>query len=287
MTTDLEPLADACIAMPYARAIGLAVSTLEPGLVRLRLPYRDENGNRNGTLHGGVLAGLVDTAGALAAATGLPPGDAATTDLVVHYLAAAHGEEVVAEARVRRAGRAIAFVSVDVTSAAGTLVATGLVARRTGGTSASDADPVPSPLDGISDDELRSAQGSGSPFTSRLGVVFAKQEAGRAVVLLPFSPEFTDGADRLHEGTLAALTDCAGGVAAWSVHGFDLRSWAATIGMHLSFGALPRGEGAVAVSTVPFRAGSLFVNDVAIVSRESSRPIATGSVTYRIVPRAG
>ena len=69
MTADLRRLADGCTTAPYARSIGVELLAIAAGRARLRLPHREDNGNRNGSLHGGVLASLIAMTGRLAAAT--------------------------------------------------------------------------------------------------------------------------------------------------------------------------------------------------------------------------
>src|SRR4029077_918436 len=100
------------------------------GWVRLRVPMRDELRNAAGApVHGGVLATLVraGVGGALgpegsAAAGGV---DQATLDLNVTFIAAARGDALLAEGRILRKGRSIAFGETRVTDTAGTLVAIG------------------------------------------------------------------------------------------------------------------------------------------------------------------
>jgi uncharacterized protein (TIGR00369 family) len=110
--------------------LGIEVEAAGEGWVRLRVPMRDELRNAAGApVHGGVLATLVDAAigGALgtygtAAAGGV---DQATLDLNVSFVGAARGDAIVAEGRILRRGRTIAFGETRVTDATGTLVAIG------------------------------------------------------------------------------------------------------------------------------------------------------------------
>jgi uncharacterized protein (TIGR00369 family) len=110
--------------------LGIEVEAAGEGWVRLRVPMRDELRNAAGApVHGGVLATLVDAAigGALgtygtAAAGGV---DQATLDLNVSFVGAARGDIIVAEGRILRRGRTIAFGETRVTDATGTLVAIG------------------------------------------------------------------------------------------------------------------------------------------------------------------
>jgi uncharacterized protein (TIGR00369 family) len=114
----------------FWRYLGIEVEAAGEGWVRLRVPLRDELRNAAGApVHGGVLATLVDAAigGALgtygsAAAGGV---DQATLDLNVSFVGAARGDGLLAEGRIIRRGRTIAFGETRVTDAAGNLVALG------------------------------------------------------------------------------------------------------------------------------------------------------------------
>jgi uncharacterized protein (TIGR00369 family) len=114
----------------FWRHLGIEVDAAGEGWVRLRVVLRDELRNAAGApVHGGVLATLVDAAvgGALgtygtAASGGV---DQATLDLNVTFIAAARGDALLAEGRIIRKGRSIAFGETRVTDTAGTLVALG------------------------------------------------------------------------------------------------------------------------------------------------------------------
>jgi acyl-CoA thioesterase len=114
----------------FWRYLGIEVEAAGEGWVRLRVPVRDELRNAAGApVHGGVLATLVDAAigGALgtygaAAAGGV---DQATLDLNVSFVGAGRGDALLAEGRIIRRGRSIAFGETRVTDTAGTLVAVG------------------------------------------------------------------------------------------------------------------------------------------------------------------
>lgn len=114
----------------FWRYLGIEVEAAGEGWVKLRVAMRDELRNAPGApVHGGVLATLVDAAigGALgtygAAAAGGT--DQATLDLNVSFVGAARGEALLAEGRIIRRGRTIAFGETRVTDSAGTLVAVG------------------------------------------------------------------------------------------------------------------------------------------------------------------
>lgn len=112
--------------------LGIVVDAVEEGFVRLRLPMQPEFGTfrREGVMHGGVVASLIDS-GASAVLTLQSPDEplwtgTVSTDLSVSFLAAATSE-LVADARVVRAGRRMAWVQVDVRDTSGAVVAVGRV----------------------------------------------------------------------------------------------------------------------------------------------------------------
>ena len=81
----------------------------------------DAHLNRHGTVHGGVIATLVDSAmGAAVATEDLAP---VTIALTVTYLEPASPGRLVARAEVRRRGSRITIVEADVTDAEGEAVA--------------------------------------------------------------------------------------------------------------------------------------------------------------------
>ena len=91
--------------------------------------------NVAGSLHGGAIATLVDRAGTVAIVTADRDGrPGVTTDLNVSYFAPAPaGSTVVAEARVLKAGKTLAYVTVDIRRVTdGVLVAQGRMTKFQG-----------------------------------------------------------------------------------------------------------------------------------------------------------
>jgi uncharacterized protein (TIGR00369 family) len=80
----------------------------------LRLPYREEITNGSGTVHGGVLATLADSAVAFALATNFDGKMGfATTDLTIHFL----------RARILKKGARVNVGEVQIVDASGREVA--------------------------------------------------------------------------------------------------------------------------------------------------------------------
>ena len=89
----------------------------------LRLPYREAVTNGSGTVHGGILATLADTAVAFALATNFDGKMGfATTDLTIHFLRRARSE-VLARARILKKGRRVNVGEVEMVDAEGLEVA--------------------------------------------------------------------------------------------------------------------------------------------------------------------
>ena len=107
-------------------ALGWLSPTLEElalDLCVLRLPYREAITNGSGTVHGGILATLADTAVAFALATNFDGKMGfATTDLTIHFLRRARSE-VRARARIIKKGRRVNVGEVEIVDADGLEVA--------------------------------------------------------------------------------------------------------------------------------------------------------------------
>ena len=121
---DLQSL---MLRSPFVCFWSLTISELKPAAQRLsmRMPWRveGERSANTGFWHGGPIASLIDTVGCFAAimATGHP---AATVGLNVDYLRPASGA-LEATAIVRKAGRTMSTVEVDVVDGTGRLIAIG------------------------------------------------------------------------------------------------------------------------------------------------------------------
>lgn len=116
----------------YWGLLGIEAIEAEPGRVRKRVVLREDHLNYNNVVHGGVISSLIDSAAGAAVRSmrtmeEIRARPHATSDLHISYLAPATGTELVAEARVIRAGRTAVFTEVEVTTDAGRLVAKGMV----------------------------------------------------------------------------------------------------------------------------------------------------------------
>ena len=121
------------LGSPVAVSIGARLLAAEVDSVAVTLPFLDGSTTTPGVVHGGIVATLIDIAGAAASASGIRPEDAATggatSHLAVDYLAPAAGE-LRATAEVVFRSRSATLADVRVTDSAGALVATGRVTSR-------------------------------------------------------------------------------------------------------------------------------------------------------------
>ena len=111
--------------IPLSRALGVRMTRLERGGCDLELADRRDLDGIFGSLHGGILATLADSAVAFAMLTLLDPDAAlATIEFNIRFLAPCR-ETVVAQSRVVRAGKTILTGTVDLVGRqSGTLFAT-------------------------------------------------------------------------------------------------------------------------------------------------------------------
>lgn len=118
------------------RLFGLSLEESRPGYARIAMATNRltggqgagaEAGGIGGSVHGGLLAFLLDVAVVEAVFAMLEPVDqpAGTADISLTYLRPALGERVVAEAEVLRKGRQIVTVEITIRDAEGRLCSKG------------------------------------------------------------------------------------------------------------------------------------------------------------------
>jgi len=99
----------------FAERLGAEVSATGEGEATVRFEAREEHLNPAGTLHGGVLATLVDTAMGMAVRTATGDDDVpATSQLTVTYLRPGKPGPVSVRAQVRTRGEHLTVCDADV-----------------------------------------------------------------------------------------------------------------------------------------------------------------------------
>jgi uncharacterized protein (TIGR00369 family) len=127
-TPTLERLESWLTESPFHRVLGLKIESVDPAAqtLTIRCAYGPnvERATGTGQYHGGVIASLIDIAGDFALIAVLGHG-VPTINFRVDYLRPALNADLLACARVRKAGRTIGVVDIDVTDTDGRLIAIG------------------------------------------------------------------------------------------------------------------------------------------------------------------
>jgi uncharacterized protein (TIGR00369 family) len=112
---------------PAAQLLGREIISVDPqsAEVKLRFMARAEFANRHGTVQGGMLAAMLDSATGNAVMAGLAPHlTAVTTRLDTQFLKPAGLGEIVATARLISQDDRVAEVTAELTDSVGQIVAT-------------------------------------------------------------------------------------------------------------------------------------------------------------------
>jgi len=113
-------------ATPYLSGLGIVVERYEPDEATIRLPFREDLTNDGTHYHGGVIAAVIDTAGAAAAWSnhdfhkGMR---ASTVAMSVQYVGACKRSDLVCRARAVKRGKELTFTEITATDADGSIVA--------------------------------------------------------------------------------------------------------------------------------------------------------------------
>jgi uncharacterized protein (TIGR00369 family) len=111
---------------PFLAGLGIVFERYEPDDVTLRLPFREDLTNDGTYYHGGVIASVVDTAGAAAAWSNHDfdkGARASTISLSIQYVGACKQSDLVCHARAVRRGKELTFTEITATDADGVVVA--------------------------------------------------------------------------------------------------------------------------------------------------------------------
>jgi acyl-CoA thioesterase len=120
----------------FAFAVGVRVVAAENGEAVLELDVGPDHLNIGGTVHGGVIATMVDAAVAVACHSldaGGTQRPQATTELNVTFLQPSNAGPLTCRARIRRRGRSLAVGEAEVTDGVGKLLAVGRATYMVGG----------------------------------------------------------------------------------------------------------------------------------------------------------
>jgi len=110
--------------IPLARILGFRVARLLPGEAVVELETIPDHYNPMGTVHGGVLTSIADTAMGIAHGSSLQPGETTTTlELKINFLRPVFQSRLYAHGKVTKSGRTISLIECEVFDQDGRLVA--------------------------------------------------------------------------------------------------------------------------------------------------------------------
>lgn len=115
-----QAIRDLMPTTPYISSLGLEFERYEPDDVTVRLPFRQDLTNDGVYYHGGVIASVIDTTGALAAWSNHDFNrgvKASTISMSVQYVGAAKKSDLVCHATTVRRGRDLIFTEITATDA--------------------------------------------------------------------------------------------------------------------------------------------------------------------------
>lgn len=111
------------------RHLGAELLEVAGGLVRIRMPFREELTQQHGYFHAGATSSIADTAGGYAGYTLFPDDSSVLTiEFKINLVAPAQGEYLEAVGQVIRSGRTLTICQLEVFGITGTerkLVAVG------------------------------------------------------------------------------------------------------------------------------------------------------------------
>lgn len=126
-------VADLMPTTPFLSGLGIVIERYEPDEATVRLPFREDLTNDGTYYHGGVIAAVLDTVGALAAWSDHDfdkGARASTIAMSIQYVGACKRSDLIGHARAVRRGRELTFTELTATDAHGTVVAHGVQTYR-------------------------------------------------------------------------------------------------------------------------------------------------------------
>ena len=116
-----EDIKQSFAAQPAMSSIGAELNLIEPGLIEITLPYREDLTQQHGYMHAGIVTTIADSAAGYAAYSLMPAGsEVLSVEFKVNLLRPAQGEAFLARAEVIKPGKTLTVVRADVFGISGT-----------------------------------------------------------------------------------------------------------------------------------------------------------------------
>ncbi|OBA77727.1 thioesterase [Mycobacterium sp. 1164966.3] len=121
-----QAVRDLMTTTPFIGGLGIVFERYEPDDVAIRLPFREDLTNDGVYFHGGVIASVMDTAGAAAAWSNhdFDKGmRASTVAMSIQYTGAAKRCDLICQARTARRRKELTFTEITASDSDGNVVA--------------------------------------------------------------------------------------------------------------------------------------------------------------------
>lgn len=122
-----------------------------------------------------------------------------------------------------------------------------------------------------------------TPYIGGLGVVIEEWSPDGVLCRLPFGEHLTNDGQVHHGGAVASLIDTAGAAAVWAGHDFERGTRAATVSLTVNYLGAARRVDLLARARCMRRGRDLSFAEIHVTDPDG-RPVAQGSLVYRIVP---
>ncbi len=119
-----EALEQALDPIPLGRILGYRIARLSRGEAVVEMETTTDHYNPMGTVHGGVITAIADSAMGIAQGSSLQPGETTTTlELKINFLRPVFNTRLYAHGTVTKSGRTISLVECEVYDQDGRMVA--------------------------------------------------------------------------------------------------------------------------------------------------------------------
>jgi uncharacterized protein (TIGR00369 family) len=103
------------VETPFIKTLGLRLEKYDPDEVTVRLPFRTDLTNDGTHYHGGVIASVIDTSGAMAAFSNHDfnkGANASTISMTINYVGVAKKSDLICEATTKKRGKELIFTEI-------------------------------------------------------------------------------------------------------------------------------------------------------------------------------
>ena len=122
-----------------------------------------------------------------------------------------------------------------------------------------------------------------TPYIKNMGMVPEEWNEDGVRIRMPFDAKLSNDGRVFHGGAIASLMDTAGAAAVWAGHDFDKGMKAATVNMAINYLGAAYEQDLIAEAACVKRGKELAFSEIRI-SDPDGKPVATGTLVYRIVP---